>query len=131
MKTFSSDSELHESGLAVAQGTWSSLIVVVSFVWGMLVFGERVKNVYLAGLGVMGLMTGLVGMSVYSAPEKKEPAAGQSNPDEAVVEGGLTDKSVLLTPDPLHSSGYQRVDDNASHTKPSVKSRFKVSSQRG
>ena len=32
---------VQNAGLAVAQGTWSSLIVAVSFAWGMIVFGER------------------------------------------------------------------------------------------
>ena len=82
---------VQNAGLAVAQGTWSSLIVVVSFVWGMLVFGERVKNVYLAGLGVLGLITGLVGMSVFSEGEKEQPGVARGNPDE-VVEEGLSDK---------------------------------------
>mmetsp|Transcript_17836 Transcript_17836/g.27285 ORF Transcript_17836/g.27285 Transcript_17836/m.27285 type:complete len:127 (+) Transcript_17836:196-576(+) len=32
------------AGLAVGQGVWSSLIVLVSFIWGVGVFGEKVRK---------------------------------------------------------------------------------------
>eukprot|EP00518_Triparma_eleuthera_P012341 CAMPEP_0182468844 /NCGR_PEP_ID=MMETSP1319-20130603/16133_1 /TAXON_ID=172717 /ORGANISM="Bolidomonas pacifica, Strain RCC208" /LENGTH=370 /DNA_ID=CAMNT_0024669091 /DNA_START=99 /DNA_END=1208 /DNA_ORIENTATION=- len=92
---------VQNAGLAVAQGTWSSLIVAVSFAWGMAVFGERVKNVYLAGVGVLCLVGGLVGMSVFSEGE----GGGQSPERDEKAEGGINDKSVLLTPDPHFLAG--------------------------
>ncbi|GMH82268.1 hypothetical protein TrVE_jg4837 [Triparma verrucosa] len=82
---------VQNAGLAVAQGTWSSLIVVVSFVWGILVFDEKVKNVYLAGLGVVGLISGLVGMSVFSEGEKQAPPVKTLNNEN--------DRSALLAPE--------------------------------
>ena len=59
---------VQHAGLAVAQGTWSTLIVLVSFVWGIFVFGEEVKSVPLtvASAGVM--VAGLVGMSKFGVP---------------------------------------------------------------
>lgn len=59
---------IQNAGLAVSAGTWSSLIVMSSFCWGILVFHEQVKNKFHALLACFILIIGLVGMSVYSAP---------------------------------------------------------------
>jgi len=48
--------------LSVAQGTWSGLIIIVSFVWG-LYFGEHVKNVGLTVLGLILLLVGICGIA--------------------------------------------------------------------
>lgn len=56
------------AGLAVSQGIWSSIIVLVSFAWGMLVFDEEVKSKTAACLAVFLMIIGLWGMSYYSSP---------------------------------------------------------------
>ncbi|GMH68793.1 hypothetical protein TrLO_g1824 [Triparma laevis f. longispina] len=112
---------VQNAGLAVAQGTWSSLIVVVSFVWGILVFDEKVKNVYLAGLGVLGLVSGLVGMSVFSEGEKQPTPAKTSNNDN--------DRSALLAPElqppPSTSNPYSPNSSQTPLPPPYQKSRIK------
>ena len=35
---------IRSAGLAVAKGTWSSVIVLTSFAWGIFVFEEHVKT---------------------------------------------------------------------------------------
>jgi len=57
------------AGLAVSQGTWSSLKVLVSFVWGMFIFDEMVKSRSGACFSVLLIAIGLVGMSYFSSPE--------------------------------------------------------------
>ena len=57
------------AGLAVAMGTLSSFIVLVSFTWGIFVFNEEIHSRELACFAVFLMMVGLCGMSYYSAPE--------------------------------------------------------------
>lgn len=58
------------AGLAVAVGTWASVMILVNFVWGILVFREPVADLVgtMAAFGL--LVLGLIGMSKYSAPQK-------------------------------------------------------------
>ncbi len=60
---------VQNAGLAVSQGVWSSAIVMVSFAWGILAFGERVKSGYVAAGGVACMIGGLWGMSFFSKPD--------------------------------------------------------------
>jgi len=62
---------VRNAGLAVSQGTWSSMIVAVSFVWGIFVFGEGVKSEIFATLAVGIMIIGLFGMSYYSSPRER------------------------------------------------------------
>ena len=57
---------VRNAGLAVSQGVWSSMIVAVSFIWGIFVFQEDVKSVLWACIAVLLMTTGLFGMSYYS-----------------------------------------------------------------
>ena len=59
---------IRNAGLAISVGTWSSLIVVSSFCWGIFVFDEKVKSIAGAGGAAIVLICGLVGMSVFSSP---------------------------------------------------------------
>jgi hypothetical protein len=59
---------VQNAGLAVAQGTWSTLIVLVSFIWGIFIFGEEVKSIPLTMLSSFIMISGLIGMSVYGVP---------------------------------------------------------------
>lgn len=57
------------AGLAVAMGTLSSFIVLVSFVWGIFVFDETIHSREIACLAVCLMMMGLCGMGYYSSLE--------------------------------------------------------------
>lgn len=63
---------IRTAGLAVAVGTWSSMIVLTSFFWGIFVFEERVKSKFGACCACGTLMLGLVGMSYFSRPPTKQ-----------------------------------------------------------
>jgi len=57
-------------GLAVGQGVWSSLIVIISFSWGIFFFHEKVRSLPLACLGILIMVCGIWGMSLFSVPEE-------------------------------------------------------------
>jgi hypothetical protein len=57
------------AGLAVSQGLWSSIIVMVSFTWGIFIFQEQVKSIFGSIVSVFLMIVGLWGMSFYSSPD--------------------------------------------------------------
>lgn len=63
---------IRTAGLAVAVGTWSSMIVLTSFLWGIFVFEERVKSKLGACCACGTLIMGLIGMSAFSRPPTKK-----------------------------------------------------------
>jgi glucose uptake protein GlcU len=63
---------IRNAGLAISQGIVSSSIVMVSFVWGNLIFRETVKSEMVAYCAVLLIMGGLYGMSYFSSGESKE-----------------------------------------------------------
>ena len=70
---------IRSAGLAVAVGTWSSLIVLTSFAWGVFVFEEHVKSVSGACCACGTLISGLIGMSIFSRPQQtnaRDPEGG-------------------------------------------------------
>jgi glucose uptake protein GlcU len=59
---------IKNAGLAIALGISASLIVLVSFTWGIFVFEEHVHSRLEACLAVLCMLCGLVGMAYFSAP---------------------------------------------------------------
>jgi len=57
---------IRNAGVAVAVGTWSSIQVITSCIFGILIFQESVKDTKQTIMAIMTLMVGLVGMSRYS-----------------------------------------------------------------
>lgn len=82
---------IKQAGLAVAVGTWSSIIVLTSFCWGILIFHEGVKSVTGACCAAVLLCAGLGGISRFSDPalqhhaSKKEVGveSGDANSDDS------------------------------------------------
>lgn len=58
---------IRAAGIAVAVGTWASVIVLVNFVWGILVFHEPVRSVPGACGAFFFLGLGLIGMTKFSS----------------------------------------------------------------
>lgn len=69
---------IRNAGLAISQGIVASSIVMVSFIWGNLIFREPVKSQVIAYTAVSIIMAGLYGMSYYSTAESLS-ASSQSN----------------------------------------------------
>ena len=57
------------AGLAIAIGVGSCFIVLVSFTWGIFIFGEEVHSKVGASFAIVCMMSGLYGMAYYSSPE--------------------------------------------------------------
>lgn len=67
---------VQNAGLAVAQGLWSSMIVLVSFVWGIFIFKEGVKSQLGACFSILLMIIGLWGMSFFSSPDREHKNGG-------------------------------------------------------
>ncbi|KAG7364724.1 drug/metabolite transporter superfamily protein [Nitzschia inconspicua] len=68
---------IRNAGIAVAVGTWSSIQVVVSCIFGIIIFQEKVKDKAQTMLAFFILMMGLIGMSIYA-----DPSNGKSSSTE-------------------------------------------------
>ena len=60
---------IRNAGLAISQGIVASSIVMVSFIWGHIIFKEPAKSQMMAYLAVWLIMAGLYGMSHYSTSD--------------------------------------------------------------
>ena len=77
---------IRNAGLAIAVGTWSSIIVLTSFFWGIGVFEERVRSELGACGACLTLVAGLIGMSRYSKPPNRIKEVGGDRKDGALYE---------------------------------------------
>lgn len=75
-------------GLGTGQGVWSSVIVLVSFVWGAFVFNEPLVSVPLSCLAVVMLMAGVAGMAYYTGAATEAAAAVDGVGKGAIALGG-------------------------------------------
>ena len=79
---------IRNAGLAVSQGVWSALIVLVSFFWGIFIFDEAVASRHVATFAILLMVVGLWGMSHYSVPDEQHlnyaPASDASEESERV-----------------------------------------------
>ena len=63
---------IRNAGIAMAVGTWSSIIVLTSFLWGIMIFEEKVQSIQGAVGAVSMLILGLLGMAFFSGAKRKE-----------------------------------------------------------
>jgi glucose uptake protein GlcU len=88
---------IRNAGMAIAVGTWSSVMVLVNFVWGILIFREPVHSFFNTSLGFLILGAGLVGMSKYSVSTKKRGNGDRAKEVVELVEKKLVDDKSHLT----------------------------------
>ncbi len=74
-------------GLGVGQGTWSSIIVLVSFSWGVFYFGESLYSYPISVFGLLCLMGGVAGMAYFSAQEKTVDVGEKRGSEERPLVG--------------------------------------------
>mmetsp|Transcript_9155 Transcript_9155/g.10053 ORF Transcript_9155/g.10053 Transcript_9155/m.10053 type:complete len:470 (+) Transcript_9155:241-1650(+) len=60
---------IRNSGLAISVGTWSAITVLVSFTWGIFIFGEQVKSMTSTLTGIVLMIGGFIGMTYFSSPD--------------------------------------------------------------
>jgi glucose uptake protein GlcU len=98
---------IRNAGMAVAVGTWASVMVLVNFVWGILVFQEPVNSFSHTCMAFGTLSCGLVGMSKYSVVCSKPSPSSQDNPEE--VELPMVESRFFIEKDNLTSR--RRLDE--------------------
>jgi glucose uptake protein GlcU len=59
---------IRNSGLAISVGTWSAITVLVSFTWGIFIFGETVVSKWWTLVGISMMIGGFIGMTYFSSP---------------------------------------------------------------
>lgn len=75
----------------MAVGTWASIVVISSFIWGIVIFQEKVKNLLHTSVAFILLMAGLIGMSQYAKPESTVPLKARILDD--ILEEGDSDST--------------------------------------
>lgn len=80
------------AGLAVAQATWSSFIVLVAFAWGVGVFDEPVKSWPMAAGGIVLMVVSIAGMAIFSDPSRRARRADRMAKRAAEVRACLLEQ---------------------------------------
>lgn len=78
-------------GLAVGQGVWTSLIVIISFIWGGFIFEEKFTSFPIACAGAALIVLGAIGMTAFGIKKEDEHASEPSK-------GTYTKWSAVLAP---------------------------------
>jgi len=118
-------------GMAVGQGIWTTLIVIVSFIWGAFIFDEEFKSLPLgcggAGLIILGAygmtMTGIKKEDEHAkepsigAFKKIDPVALESNVDPDIEQVDTEENRASTLPRPPSSKSVGSADSNDSDGK--------------
>ena len=78
---------IRNAGLAVAVGTWSSIIVLTSFVFGFIFFHEEIKDFGQTCMAFVFLLSGLGGMSRFSAHPNASSSSSDGQPQQMAPNG--------------------------------------------
>jgi len=110
---------IRAAGMAVAVGTWASVMIAVNFVWGVLIFQEPVADVTSTLSAFACLGCGVVGMAIYSSPRRKkkvlpaaEPNKGTDDSETEFLVGTPTVEKIMTTT-PQHVDVTRRRTDAA------------------
>lgn len=94
------------TGLALSQGIWSSIKVLVAFFWGILVFHEPVKSIAVTVVAILLLMAGLLGVSLHASRTQEEGGSTSDSDDGSLLEPLILDSEVGWTGSPrTHCTG--------------------------
>lgn len=96
------------AGLAIAVGTWASIMVMIIFLFGIVVFREPVADVASTLCSFVLLVVGLVGMSRYSAPPSKD---NQSNLVVVAVEEETAPTTTKENNETISNLSYQSITE--------------------
>lgn len=121
---------VQNAGLAVSQGLWSSIIVLVSFVWGIGVFHETVRSRLVASTAILVMIAGLWGMSYYSSPSEDDIGnnRGSTTGIENSVQQNVNAPSSMLgydrfVPEPFADELVDMENENIQENPVSIKRR--------
>jgi hypothetical protein len=97
---------IRHSGLAISVGVWSCVIVILSYVWGVWIFGEEQKSAWGAVRSMAALCLGLCGCAYFSSRE--DVVEGENGtpqkPERNTEQGGFdaTEHSPLILQSVIH-----------------------------
>lgn len=113
---------IRNAGLAISQGIVASSIVMVSFIWGNIIFREPAKSQLMAYAAVWLIMAGLYGMSYFSTAESlaAESGNGSDNEDEEEVVGLMRKNSDNFDNDSLARSHPLEITQQHLHQRRSI-----------
>lgn len=111
------------AGLAIAVGTWASIMVFINFIFGILVFEEPVANVWGTLCSFLLLIVGLVGMSRYSSPKLQNQENLQEEIDPSEETPGGHEELNYQT---LQATDDEEVPDDDEIVEPIEESETKV-----
>lgn len=80
---------VRRAGLAISVGIWSCVIVIISFIWGVLIFGEKQKSGALGAVKAVSILCiGLCGIAYFSScePESKKELNNNCAEEEEVID---------------------------------------------
>ncbi|KAL3796526.1 hypothetical protein ACHAW5_004428 [Stephanodiscus triporus] len=92
---------IRRAGLAVSNGIWSCVIVILSFIWGVFIFREKQKSTFGAVVSVALLCVGLCGISYFSSKEdvvKKNGSAREQHENKNTALGDSLELAGETTP---------------------------------
>ena len=109
---------IRNAGLAVAVGTWSSIIVLTSFLFGFILFQEQIRDFGQTCMAFLFLILGLIGMSRYSAHPTTTTTTTTAALHAAAVEHSAPHQ--LVTPLRTHPDGrkIRRSNSNTGNNGP-------------
>jgi Transmembrane family, TMEM144 of transporters len=106
------------AGLAIAVGTWASVMITINFVVGILFFKEPVANKSETFAAFILLGIGLVGMSVYSAPQSAIRQDESVRTSESGYPSNQDDRGLIVkrTPSYVVTDDFQpQIVENSSY----------------
>jgi Transmembrane family, TMEM144 of transporters len=102
------------AGLAIAVGTWASVMICVNFVWGILIFREPVADIGRTASAFLLLTLGLVGMSHYSAPQAPEHKQQDGDAPQESTPALEDEGRSIVQPNPNYGSDLENTMTNSS-----------------
>jgi glucose uptake protein GlcU len=92
---------IRNAGLAIAMGMGGSMIVLVSFIWGIFVFDEPIHSRQGATFAIIMMMIGILGMSYFSSPQLQLQQQQQQQQQQGAQQLVDVTNSLFFVPLPL------------------------------
>jgi glucose uptake protein GlcU len=100
------------AGITTAVGTWASMMIIVNFFWGIMVFHEPVHSMTSTIGAFVCLILGLLGMTKFASPPAPGTSSYSASPSTSGIDDGDDDCMELLPTKIVkrskHAKQYQR-----------------------
>lgn len=93
---------IRNAGLAISVGTWSSITVIVAFLWGILFFDEQVQSIVGTTFSVLLVLVGFLGMTYFSSPNHGNYYNQNASPLAEPLLGSIVEEASLCAEGDIH-----------------------------